>query len=41
MKKRLPTDFNTRQYMESVDFELFYYSDISLSSVAPHHHDYY
>ena len=41
MKKRLPTDFNTRQYMESVDFELFYYSDISLASVAPHHHDYY
>ncbi len=41
MKKRLPTDFNTRQYMEPVDFELFYYSDVALASVAPHHHDYY
>ena len=41
MKKRQPTDFNTRQYMEPVDFELFYYSDTALSSVAPHYHDYY
>lgn len=41
MKKRQPTDFNTRQYMEPVDFELFYYSDTALSSVSPHHHDYY
>ena len=41
MKKRQPTDFNTRQYMEPVDFELFYYSDTALSSVAHHYHDYY
>ena len=41
MKKRLSSDFNTRQYMKPVDFELFYYSDTTLESVASHDHDYY
>ena len=41
MKKRQPPDFNTRQYMAPVDFDLFYYSAPALSSGAPHHHDYY
>lgn len=33
-------DFNKRQYMRPVDFELFYYNDTELRSVASHHHDY-
>lgn len=41
MKKKLSTDFNTRQYMQSPDFELFYYSDTTLKSVDAHAHDYY
>lgn len=41
MKKPLSVDFNTRQYMQSVDFELFYYSDTSLDTVEAHAHDYY
>ena len=38
--KQVSMDFNKRQYMRPVDFELFYYNDTKLRSVAPHHHDY-
>lgn len=41
MKKKLSTDFNTRQYMQSSDFELFYYRDTTLTSVEAHAHNYY
>ncbi|MDO4305444.1 MAG: helix-turn-helix transcriptional regulator [Eubacteriales bacterium] len=41
MKKRLQTQFSTRQYMLSKDFEIYYYSDTSLTEVAAHSHDYY
>ena len=40
MKKQIPVDFNTRQYMQPVNFELFYYNDTDLQSVAAHRHDY-
>ena len=33
--------FNTRQYMLSKDFEVFYYSDLNFGSVGSHSHDYY
>lgn len=41
MKKRLQTQFSTRQYMLSRDFEIYYYSDTSLARVDAHAHDYY
>lgn len=41
MKKSLQTPFDTRQYMLSSDFELYYYNDCGLTSVAGHTHDYY
>ena len=41
MKKDLRTDFSTRQYMLSKDFEVFYYSDVGLSNLKSHSHDYY
>lgn len=41
MKKKLQTAFSTRQYMQSRDFELYYYSDQNLSKVKNHSHDYY
>ena len=40
MKKQLSIGFNTRQYMQSGDFELFYYNDINLDHVSSHRHDY-
>lgn len=40
MKKQISMDFNTRQYMESAHFELFYYNDTKLRSVSSHRHDY-
>lgn len=40
-EKQLSMDFNTRQYMQSGDFELFYYNDTALKSVDAHEHDYY
>ena len=33
--------FNTRQYMLSRDFEIYYYSDLHFTSVGKHSHDYY
>ncbi len=41
MKKNLETRFNTRQYMLSKDFEIFYYNDQNLSKVDLHSHNYY
>lgn len=41
MKKELRTDFISRQYMISKDFEIYYYSDKNFSNVNPHTHDYY
>ena len=32
--KQISMDFNKRQYMRPVDFELFYYNDTELRSVA-------
>lgn len=41
MKKNLQTRFSTRQYMLSRDFEIYYYSDHTLSKVESHTHTYY
>ncbi len=41
MHKELYTAFNTRQYMQSSDFEIFYYNDMHLDPVSAHTHDYY
>lgn len=41
MKQELRSAFNTRQYMLSKDFEIYYYSDLHFQQVAPHRHDYY
>lgn len=41
MKKKLETRFQTRQYMLSEDFEIYYYNDMNLSRVELHSHDYY
>lgn len=41
MKKELRTDFNSRQYMLSKDFEVYYYSDTTLKNVGDHTHNYY
>ena len=40
MKKKLRSEFNTRQYMLADDFELYYYSDIHFKSVGRHTHPY-
>ncbi|MCR5032081.1 MAG: AraC family transcriptional regulator [Lachnospiraceae bacterium] len=41
MRKNLRSQFNTRQYMLSDDFEVFYYSDLHFKAVGDHDHDYY
>ena len=41
MAKRQTSQFNTRQYMLSEDYEVFYYSDTHFRSVGSHSHDYY
>lgn len=41
MKKELRSAFNTRQYMLSKDFEVYYYSDLHFKAVPEHSHDYY
>lgn len=38
--KQLRSEFNSRQYMLSEDFELFYYSDLHFQSVGRHSHPY-
>ena len=40
MAKRQSSQFNTRQYMLSEDYEVFYYSDTHFRSVGSHSHDY-
>ncbi len=41
MKKDLRTTFNSRQYMLSKDFEIYYYSDINMRNISDHTHNYY
>lgn len=41
MKKKLQSVFNTRQYMVSKDFEIYYYNDHNLTKVDRHTHNYY
>ena len=41
MKKKLQTEFSTRQYMISKDFEIYYYSDQGLKKTNNHSHNYY
>ena len=38
--KKLRSEFSSRQFMLSEDFELFYYSDLHFQSVGRHSHDY-
>lgn len=41
MRKKLQTAFNTRQYMVSKNFEIYYYNDSHFSGVSSHSHNYY
>lgn len=41
MRKKLQTAFQTRQYMVSKDFEIYYYHDPHFVGVNSHTHDYY
>ena len=41
MKKKLRSEFNTRQYMLSKDYEIYYYDDTRHVNVRRHKHDYY
>lgn len=41
MRKNLQSAFNTRQYMVSQDFEIYYYNDHKLPKVSLHSHNYY
>ena len=41
MAKRQSSQFNTRQYMLSEDYEVFYYSDTHFRSVGSHSHGYF
>lgn len=41
MRKKLQTNFSTRQYMLSKDYELYYYNDTTINVVERHSHDYY
>ena len=41
MKGNLRSAFNNRQYMQSKDFEVFYYSDLHFRTLPAHTHDYY
>ncbi|MCI5700000.1 MAG: AraC family transcriptional regulator [Lachnospiraceae bacterium] len=41
MRKELQTQFSTRQYMVSRDFEIYYYNDTTLTKVPLHTHNYY
>lgn len=40
-KQELITPFSTRQYMYSLDYEIYYYSDIPGTAVTKHTHNYY
>jgi AraC-like DNA-binding protein len=41
MRKELSTGFNERQYMNSGEFEVFFYKDLDLNHVGDHSHSYY
>lgn len=41
MWKDYQSEFNSRQYMISKDFELYYYNDVNLTKIELHEHDYY
>lgn len=41
MKTKIKSEFITRQFMNSKDFEIFYYEDAKQLSVIPHSHDYF
>ncbi len=41
MRKELSTGFNERQYMNSGEFEVFFYKDLDLNHVMDHSHSYY
>lgn len=41
MSKNLQSKFNTRQYMLSRDFEIYYYNESNSSQVQSHAHNYY
>lgn len=41
MKRELRTTFDTRQYMLSEDFEIYYYNDRNLPTLRDHTHNYY
>lgn len=41
MKTELRTTFDTRQYMLSEDFEIYYYNDRNLPTLRDHTHNYY
>ena len=41
MNKNLQTKFSARQYMQTKDFELYYYNDRNLTIVKNHSHNYY
>ncbi len=41
MRKELSTGFNERQYMNSGEFEVFFYKDLDLNHVVDHSHSYY
>lgn len=41
MKSNLRSKFNSRQYMISHDYEIYYYSDTHMPYVKDHSHDYY
>ena len=41
MGNKRSSEFNTRQYMLSRDYEIYYYSNLHFQSVGSHSHDYY
>lgn len=41
MKKKLQSAFQSRQYMLSKDFELYFYDDRNLAKIEAHTHNYY
>lgn len=41
MKKKLSSTFNSRQFMQTNDLEIFYYHDINLNHISCHQHEYY
>lgn len=41
MRKKLQTQFSTRQHMIKDEFEIYYYSDANFTGVSSHTHDYF